>query len=214
MKVLLVLLLISSQVFAVGEVFWLSKIFSSAKDISDKAKDFSKSVKIAEDLKLIEKEQSKDLKYQSQFMKDVDESNSVMDYIDNQIKVDHGTIETLDALYDASELTDKYFGYSPYEDVYIAYSEETLKTINDALEDPNKAKETGSQDAHNKLSSHQLAKIVIEQAKTNDMLGKIVANNEKQHIANINTTKEEEEKRMTRSNDKRVFFSKYRRFMR
>ena len=46
------------------------------------------------------------------------------------------------------------------------------------------------------------------------MLGKIVANNEKQHIADINATKEEEEKRITRSNDKRIFFSKYRRFMR
>jgi len=214
MRVLLILLLVSTQLFAVGEVFWLTKIFDSAKDISDKAGDFRKSVKISEDLKLIGKEQSKNLRFQSDFMKNVDQSDSVIDYIDNQVKVDHDTIDTLDALYDASELTDKYLGYSPYEDAYIPYSDATLKTINDALEDPEKSKETDSQDAHNKLSAHQNSKIIIEQAKTNDMLGKIVANNEKQHIADINATKEEEEKRITRSNDKRIFFSKYRRFMR
>ena len=214
MRVLFVLLLISTHIFAVGEVYWLTQIFNSAKDISDKAADFRKSVKIAEDLKLIEEQQSNDLRYQSKFMKDVDQSNSVIDYIDHQVKVDHGTIDTLDTLYDASELTDKYFGYSPYEDTYIPYSDATLQTINDALEDPKKAKEMDSQDAHNKLSSHQSAKMIIEQAKTNDLLGKIVANNEKQHVANINATKEEEQKRMTRSNDERLFFSKYRRFMR
>ena len=214
MRVLFVLLLISTHVFAVGEVYWLTKIFNSAKDISDKAGDFRKSVKIAEDLKLIEEQQSDDLRYQSKFMKDVDQSNSVIDYIDNQIKVDHDTIKTLDALYDASELTDKYFGYSPYEDTYIPYSDATLQTINDALADPEKAKEMDSQDAYNKMSAHQSSKMIIEQAKTNDLLGKIVATNEKQHVANINATIEEEQKRITRSNDERVFFSKYRRFMR
>lgn len=214
MRVLFVLLLISTHVFAVGEVYWLTQIFNSAKDISDKAGDFRKSVKIAEDLKLIEEQQSDDLRYQSEFMKNVDQSNSVIDYIDRQVKVDHDTINTLDALYDASELTDKYFGYSPYEDTYIPYSDATLQTINDALADPEKAKEMDSQDAHNKLSAHQSSKMIIEQAKTNDLLGKIVANNEKQHVANINATKEEEQKRMTRSNDERVFFSKFRRFAR
>lgn len=214
MRVLFVLLLISTHVFAVGEVYWLTQIFNSAKDISDKAGDFRKSVKIAEDLKLIEKQQSKELRYQSEFMKNVDQSNSVVDYIDHQVKVDHGTIDALDTLYDASELTDKYFGYSPYEDTYIPYSDATLQTINDALADPEKAKEMDSQDAYNKMSAHQSSKMIIEQAKTNDLLGKIVANNQRQHIANINATKEEEAKRVTRSNDKRVFFSKYRRFMR
>jgi hypothetical protein len=214
MKVCLIVLVISSHVFAVGEVFWLTKIFHSAKEISDKAGDFRKSVKIAEDLKIIESEQSKEMRYQSKFMKDVDQSDSVIDYIDRQVKVDHDTIKTLDALYDASELTDKYFGYSPYEDTYIPYSEATLQTINDALADPEKAKEMDSQDAHNKMSAHQSSKMIIEQAKTNDLLGKIVANNEKQHIANIKATKEEEEKRMNRSNDERVFFSKFRRFAR
>jgi hypothetical protein len=212
MKVLLVLLLISSQVFAVGEVFWLSKIFSSAKDISDKAKDFSKSVKIAEDLKLIEKEQSKDLKYQSQFMKDVDESNSVMDYIDDQIKVDHGTIETLDALYDASELTEKYFGYSPYEDVYIPYSEATLKTINDALADP--SQEVDSQDAHNKMASYQSAKMIIEQAKTNDMIARLVTSEEQNRVLAQEQHSQDIEQNVTRANDNRIFFSKFRRYMR
>ena len=61
----------------------------------------------------------------------------------------------MDALYDASELTDKYFGYSPYEDVYIAYSDATFKTINDPLADPKKANEIDSQDAANKLAAHQ-----------------------------------------------------------
>ena len=103
----------------------------------------------------------------------MDQSDSVIDYIDNQIKVDHDTIDALDALYDASEITDKYFGYSPYEDTYIPYSEATLKTINDALADPKKVKETDSQDAHNKMSAHQSSKIIIEQAKTNDYWEKL-----------------------------------------
>lgn len=214
MRVCLILLVISSQLYAGMDLFWLTKIFHSAKDISDKAADFRKSVKIAEDLKLIEQKQSDDLRYQSKFMRDVDQSDSVIDYIDHQVKVDHSTIDTLDTLYDASELTDKYFGYSPYEDTYIPYSDATLQTINDALSDPEKAKEMDSQDAYNKMSAHQSSKMIIEQAKTNDLLGKIVANNEKQHVANIKATKEEEEKRMTRSNDERVFFSKFRRFAR
>ena len=214
MRYLLIIFLISSQIYAAGEILWLGKILTVSKQISEKAGDFRKSVKIAEDLKLIEEEQSKELRYQSKFMRDVDQSDSVIDYIDNQIKVDHDTIDALDALYDASEITDKYFGYSPYEDTYIPYSEATLKTINDALADPKKVKEMDSQDAHNKMSAHQSSKIIIEQAKTNDLLGKIVANNEKQHIANIKATKEEEQKRITRSNDERVFFSKFRRFAR
>ena len=78
-------------------------------------------------MKLIEQKQSDDLRYQSKFMKDLDQSDSVIDYIDHQVKVDHDTIDTLDTLYDASELTDKYFGYSPYEDTYIPYSDATLQ---------------------------------------------------------------------------------------
>ena len=214
MKIILFVFLFSINIFAAGEILWLSKIFDSAKDIAEKASDFKKSVEVLEDLKIIEEEQAKDLKKQSEFLKDVDQSVSVIDYVDNQIETDHTTIETLDALYDASELTDKYFGYSPYEDVYIAYSDATLKTINDALADPSKANEIDSQDAANKLAAHQSAKQIIEQAKTNDFLAKIIMDRQKQHVADIEATAKEEEKSITRSNDSRVFFQKYRRFAR
>ena len=193
MKIILFVFLFSINIFAAGEVFWLTKIFDSAKDIAEKASDFKKSVEVLEDLKIIEEEQAKDLKKQSEFLKDVDESVSVIDYVDNQIETDHTTIETLDALYDASELTDKYLGYSPYEDVFIAYSDATLKTINDALADPSKANEIDSQDAANKLAAHQSAKKIIEQAKTNDFLAKIIMDRQKQHVADIEATKKEEE---------------------
>ena len=214
MKVVLFVFLFSINIFASGEILCLSKIFDSAKEIAEKASDFKKSVEVLEDLKIIEEEQAKDLKKQSEFLKDVDQSVSVIDYVDNQIETDHTTIETLDALYDASELTDKYFGYSPYEDVYIAYSDATLKTINDALADPSKANEIDSQDAANKLAAHQSAKQIIEQAKTNDFLAKIIMDRQKQHVADIEATAKEEEKSITRSNDSRVFFQKYRRFAR
>jgi hypothetical protein len=214
MKIILFVFLFSINIFAAGEVFWLTKIFDSAKDIAEKASDFKKSVTILEDLKIIEEEQAKDLKKQSEFLKDVDQSVSVIDYVDNQIETDHTTIETLDALYDASELTDKYFGYSPYEDVYIAYSDATLKTINDALADPKKANEIDSQDAANKLAAHQSAKQIIEQAKTNDLLAKSLANDELQRQANYELNEKIREKQFTRANDSRVFFSKFRRFMR
>ena len=214
MKIILFVFLFSINIFAAGEILWLSKIFDSAKDIAEKASDFKKSVEVLEDLKIIEEEQAEDLKKQSEFLKDVDQSVSVIDYVDNQIETDHTTIETLDALYDASELTDKYFGYSPYEDVYIAYSDATLKTINDALADPKKANEIDSQDAANKLAAHQSAKQIIEQAKTNDLLAKSLANDELQRQANYELNEKIREKQFTRANDSRVFFSKFRRFMR
>ena len=70
MRYLLIIFLISSQIYAAGEILWLGKILTVSKQISEKAGDFRKSVKIAEDLKLIEEEQSKELRYQSKFMRE------------------------------------------------------------------------------------------------------------------------------------------------
>ena len=215
MKIIVIILVgLTLNLFAVGELVWLERIFNSAKDIAEKASDFSKSVDIAEDLKLIEQEQSEKLGYQSKFMKDIDESNSVLDYIDNQVKVDHDTIRTLDSIHDASELTDKYFGYSPYEEVYIKYSDQALKTINDALADAEKSGEINSQDAHNKMDAYQNSKIIIEQAKTNDLLAQQLTNQAVQQQLAQEQAEKDRQSIVTRSNDDRIFFRKYRRFMR
>ena len=74
------------------------------------------------------------------------------------------------------------------------------------MADAEKSGEINSQDAHNKMDAYQNSKIIIEQAKTNDLLAQQLTNQAVQQQLAQEQAEKDRQSIVTRSNDDRIFF--------